>query len=389
MIYLDNNATTRMHEEVLEAMLPYLRDEYGNASSIQHKLGRAANQAVDTARQEVARSLHADPKEIVFTSGATEAINTVLKGVFDRYQSKGRHIITCQTEHKAVLTTCAFLQSRGAEVTYLPVDANGQINLQELEKAIRSDTVLVALMAANNETGVLFPVQQIAELCVAKDVLYFCDATQYIGKVHLDLAKVPIDILCLSGHKFHAPKGIGALFVRRKRKPVQVSPLLHGGKQEGGWRGGTYAVAQIVGLGEALALANTDADHVRMLRDRFEQAVLQRIPDTTVHSIETDRLYNTSNVLFKHVKAVELMTKLPHVAISSGSACVSGDRDPSHVLKAMGLRDEDALCSLRFSFSSYNTREEVDQVVSSLQEAVDKIRSSSPVWQMYKAGLLD
>lgn len=390
MIYLDNNATTRMSDQVLEEMLPFLREDYGNASSIQHKLGRRAHQAVEQARERVAQALRVDTKEIFFTSGATEAINTVLKGVYQRYQAKGRHIITSPAEHKAVLTVCEQLRGEGAEVTYLSVNAQGLIDTDELKRSIREDTVLVCLMAANNETGVLAPLGDIAAICRQKDVLFFCDATQYIGKLGIDLSQEPIDMLCLSAHKFHGPKGIGALYVRRKSKPTQIASLIQGGKQEHGFRGGTYAVAPIVGLGAALKdIEQNDAEYVRELRDQFEQLVMQEIAETKVHGSEAPRLYNTSNILFKHVRGAELMTKLPDVAISSGSACVSGDRDPSHVLKAMGISDEDALCSLRFSFSKYNTREEVVEVVAKLKAAVEKLRAESPIWQMYKAGLLD
>lgn len=390
MIYLDNNATTRMSDQVLEEMLPFLREDYGNASSIQHKLGRRAHQAVEQARERVAQALRVDTKEIFFTSGATEAINTVLKGVYQRYQAKGRHIITSPAEHKAVLTVCEQLRGEGAEVTYLSVNAQGLIDTDELKRSIREDTVLVCLMAANNETGVLAPLGDIAAICRQKDVLFFCDATQYIGKLDIDLSQEPIDMLCLSAHKFHGPKGIGALYVRRKSKPTQIASLIQGGKQEHGFRGGTYAVAPIVGLGAALKdIEQNDAEYVRELRDQFEQLVMQEIAETKVHGSEAPRLYNTSNILFKHVRGAELMTKLPDVAISSGSACVSGDRDPSHVLKAIGISDEDALCSLRFSFSKYNTREEVVEVVAKLKAAVEKLRAESPVWKMYKAGLLD
>src|SRR5690606_1513208 len=357
MIYLDNNATTRLDDGVLEAMLPYLREVYGNASSIQHKLGRKAHQAIEKARLEIAGQLQAQPQEIFFTSGATEAINTVIKGVYDRYHRKGKHIITCQTEHKAVLTTCEHIERQGAEITYLAVNAEGRINLDELSHAIRPDTILVTLMAANNETGVLFPIDQIAELCTSRVVLFFYDTTQYIGKIPIDLSQCPIDMLCLSGHKMHGPKGIGALYIRRKRKPIQLTPLLHGGKQENGLRGGTYPVANIVGLGEAIRLSTDHTASAGALRDYFEQSLQEEIEDVHIHASRSPRLANTSNVLFKHVRAAELMTKMPDIAVSSGSACVSGDRDPSHVLKAMGLSDEDALCSLRFSFSKFNTKE--------------------------------
>ncbi len=389
MIYLDNNATTRLDEEVLKAMLPYLQEEYGNASSIQHKQGRKAHQAIEKARESIADMLQAEPHEIIFTSGATEAINMVIKGVYERYQIKGKHIITCQTEHKAVLSCCEYLQSKGAEITYLSVNTQGQISLDDLALAIRPDTILVTLMAANNETGVIFPIDQIAALCASREVLFFCDTTQYIGKEHINLSQCPIDMLCLSGHKFHGPKGIGALYIRRKSKPIQLTPLLHGGKQEHGLRGGTYPVANIVGLGKAVEIAHVDPKGLLALRDYFEQSLPHHIENIHIHASKNVRLANTSNVLFKHVRAAELMTKLPNIALSSGSACVSGDRDPSHVLKAMGLSDEDALCSLRFSFSKFNSQAEIDQTIVALKEAVQKIRVQSPVWQMYKAGLLD
>lgn len=390
MIYLDNNATTRLSDEVLNEMLPYLREDYGNASSIQHKLGRRAHQAIERAREQMAKKLRVDSKELFFTSGATEAINMVLKGVFERYQTKGRHIITSPAEHKAVLTVCDYLVSKGAELTYLSVDAQGCIDLQELKKAIRKDTVLVCLMAANNETGVLSPISEIARICVQEDVLYFCDATQYVGKADIDLSSLPIDIMCMSAHKFHGPKGIGAVYVRRKSKPTQIEALIRGGNQESGLRGGTYAVAPIVGMGAAITkISLEDQKYVTDLRNQFEDLLLQEIPDTKVHAAQVPRLYNASNILFKHVRGTELMTLLPDIAISAGSACVSGNRDPSHVLKAMGLSDEDSLCSLRFSFSKYNTQQEVESVVEKLKIAVEKLRANSPIWQMYKAGLLD
>lgn len=387
MIYLDNNATTQIAEEVLEAMLPYLRDNYGNASSIQHKLGRQASHAVESARNQIATYLHVSPKELYFTSGATESINTVLKGVADRYTSKGRHIITCQTEHKAVLSTCAYLEKKGMQITYLPVDSQGNINLQELKDSITPSTILVSIMAANNETGLIHPLEDIADICQEKDVLFFCDATQYMGKKKIDLQKIAIDILCFSGHKLHAAKGVGSLYVRRKSKPIQIESLLHGGNQENGKRGGTYNIAGIVSLGKALEIAD-NSNFISSLRDYFEELVYRQIEDIFIYSQYANRLPNTSTIVFKQVKAAELMTKLPDIAVSSGSACVSGSRDPSHVLTAMGATNEDAFCSIRFSFSRYNTKKEVEQVCTALQSAVSQIRDTSPIWQMYKKGLL-
>ncbi|TJZ54927.1 cysteine desulfurase [Sphingobacterium olei] len=387
MIYLDNNATTYIADEVFEAILPYLKGEYGNASSIQHKKGRAASHAVEYARTVIADQLNAKPKEVLFTSGSTESINMVLKGVFEQYHLKGNHIITCETEHKAVLSICAYLEKKGATVTYLPVDKNGQIDLQLLRSNISKHTILVCLMAANNETGVIHPLEAIAEICQEKDTLFFCDATQYIGKEKLDLQRIPIDIMCFSGHKLHGPKGIGALFIRRKSKPIQIAPLVHGGNQENGLRGGTYNVSGIVGLAKALEIIDYSTP-LNELRNYFEETLMAHIEECTIHAIQFPRIHNTSNVLFKYVKGSELMTKLPNVALSSGSACVSGNRDPSHVLKAMHRSDEDAYCSLRISFSRYNTKAEVDTVVQELTDAVTKIRDSSPIWQLYKSGNL-
>jgi len=390
MIYLDNNATTKLDDEVLNTMLPYLREEYGNASSIQHKMGRQGNQAIEQARKQIAQYLHSNPKEIFITSGATESINTVIKGIFERYHSIGNHIITCQTEHKAVLTTCEMLEKKGASITYLPVDKSGKIKIETLEAAITKETILVTIMSTNNESGIIQPIAEIARLCNSKGVLFFCDATQSIGKHKIDLSDVGIDILCFSAHKFHGPKGIGGLFIRRKSKPIQIESLIVGGKQENSFRGGTYNVANIVGMGKAVEiLAKNNLDDITKLRDYFEQCIEKEIDDCEIIGKNEHRVGNTSNILFTHVKSSELMTKLADVAVSSGSACVSGDRDPSHVLLAMHLKPEEALSCIRFSFSKYNTKEEIDKVVYDLKENITKIRASSPIWQMYKAGLLD
>ena len=269
----------------------------------------------------------------------------------------------------------------------LSCNRHGQIDLQELETAIQPDTILVSLMAANNETGLLHPIAEIADICQRKDVLFFCDATQHIGKLPLDLQAIPIDILCFSAHKFHGPKGIGALYIRRKSKPIQIPALILGGNQEHGFRGGTYAVPQLVGMGEASRHFQFNSN-LSELRDYFESRLIAEVPEVSVHAQQCPRTPNTSNVLIKHVRSTELMTKLPDMAFSSGSACVSGSRDPSHVLKAMGLSDEDAYCSSRFSFSKYNTREEIDQAVQQIKAAVETIRKQSPIWQLYQEGLI-
>ncbi|MVZ63689.1 cysteine desulfurase family protein [Sphingobacterium humi] len=385
--YFDNNATTKMDEEVLKAMLPFLQESYGNASAVQHKLGRQANGAIEQARIQLASALNAQPKEIFFTSGATESISTVFQGIFKAYQSIGNHIISCASEHKAVVSSCQALAKQGAKQTMLSCNNHGQIDLQELEAAIQPDTILVSLMAANNETGLLHPIAEIADICQRKDVLFFCDATQHIGKLPLNLQAIPIDILCFSAHKFHGPKGIGALYIRRKSKPIQIPAMILGGNQEHGFRGGTYAVPQLVGMGEASRHFQFNSN-LSELRDYFESRLIAEVPEVSVHAQQCPRTPNTSNVLIKHVRSTELMTKLPDMAFSSGSACVSGSRDPSHVLKAMGLSDEDAYCSSRFSFSKYNTREEIDQAVQQIKAAVETIRKQSPIWQLYQEGLI-
>lgn len=389
MIYLDNNATSQLDERVLDSMLPYLRDDYANASSLQHKMGRHANQAIEESRRSVSQILQAQPKEIFFTSGATESINTVLRGVFLRYHSKGNHIITCQTEHKATLSTCEYLEKKGARISYLSVDKNGAIDLDTLKSAITPQTILVSLMSVNNETGVIHPIKDIANICQDNNLLFFCDSTQSIGKQAFDLTSVPLDFCSLSAHKFHGPKGIGALFIRRKSRPLQVEPLITGGNQEQALRGGTYNVPAIVGMGTACLQANeVDFSAIEQLRDYFEQRIITEIDDSIINAKEAPRICNTSNIMFKHVRGNELMTKIPDIAVSSGSACVSGSRDPSHVLKAMGLTDDEAFCSLRFSLSKYTTQQEIDHTVENLKTAINTIRKQSPIWQMYKDGLL-
>lgn len=387
-IYLDNNATTKIDPAVLEDMLPFLQESYGNASSVQHRMGREANEAIALARHQVAFKLGCKDNEIFFTSGATEAVNTVLRGIADAYQRKGKHIITCLSEHKAVLTTCALLEKRGMEVTYLPVDQQGQLDLQLLEDSIRDDTVLVSIMAANNETGVIHPIKEIADICQRRDVLYFCDATQYIGKKELNLANIPIDILTFSAHKIHGPKGVGALFIRRKSKPIQIPALISGGKQEQGLRGGTYNVPNIIGCGKAMEISKNHA-YIKVYRDLLEEQLTSRIPQCFVHAPATSRLDNTSFIAFRHIKSAELMTSMPQIALSSGSACASGLLDPSHVLKSMQVSDEDSFSSLRFSLSKYTEREEILQTVEELVATVEQVRSLSPIWKLFQDGLID
>lgn len=392
MVYLDNNATTRLDDAVLQAMLPFLKDEYGNASSTQHRMGRKANEAIQKARMQIAQSLSAsDPSEIFFTSGATEAINWAVKGVAERYTSLGNHIITSQTEHPAVLQTCAQLQKKGFNITYLPVNQDGLINLEHLKSAITDKTILICLMAANNETGIINPITAVANICKERNVLFFCDATQYIGKTdQLNLQEIPIDLLCISAHKFHGPKGIGALYIRKKRQPIQLETLIAGGQQENGFRGGTYPVHNLVGMGEAIARsAETDWQTVADKRDYLERQLAKKLKHVAINGEQQDRLCNTSSITIKHVLSSELMSQIPDIAISSGSACATGTRDPSHVLLAMGLSPDDAKCTIRISLSKYTTDGEIEQTIEAIVAAVHKIRSNSPTWMLFEKGLLD
>lgn len=392
LIYFDNNATTPLDPEVLDAMMPYFTTHYANASSLTHRAGRAAAAAIDTAREQTAALIGAAPNEITFTSGATEAINMAIKGVFEHYQSKGKHIISCRTEHKAVLDTLAYLEKKGAEVTYLPVASDGTINLDALETAIRPDTVLVALMWANNETGVLHPIEDIAERVHNHDTLLFCDATQAAGKIAIDIGGTGPDLLCLSAHKLYGPKGIGALYIRRRSRRIQTGALLHGGGQENKLRAGTLNVPGIVGLGKAAEIAGQllaeEAPRLAALRNTLE-TTLAKLPATAVNGQHAPRLPHVSNITFKHLRADQIMVNVPDIAMASGSACVSGTRDPSHVLMAMGLPVPDAHASLRFSLGRFNTEAEVHTAIGQLTAAVEQLRASSPIWQLHEAGLVE
>lgn len=390
-IYLDNNATTAVDPRVLDEMLPYFTNHYGNASSTNHIFGKKASAAVQQARERVADLIEAKDTEIIFTSGATESINLAIKSVFLRYQSLGNHIISCVTEHTAVLDVLRALEKQGAKVTYLPVDRDGNINLEDLRSAITDETILISLMYANNETGVIHPVKEIAEIAKEHQLLFFCDATQAIGKVSLSLKELEIDMLALSGHKIYGPKGIGALYVRKKNRKIQLEPLIRGGGQEKGLRGGTYNVPGIVGLGMACKLCNEhhqgEAERLEKLRSYLESALLN-IDETFINSANAERLPNVSNIAIRFIKAEQLMASLKNVAMSSGSACATGSLDPSHVLMAMGLDKEDAHSSLRFSLGRFNTEAEIDLTVDMLNQKIKKLRAESPVWELYKKGII-
>lgn len=391
-IYLDHCATTPVDPRVLQSMLPYFSEVYGNASSVYHRLGRKSAEAVDLARHQVAKLIHAaSAKEITFTSGATEAINQALKGVLSHYQNIGKHIITCKTEHPAVLDTCAFLAQQGVDITALATDPLGNISLDDLQRAIRPDTVLICLMYANNETGVLHPVEQIGKIAKKHNILFFCDATQAIGKIPINVIEQGIDMLALSAHKIYGPKGIGALYIKRRSRPIQVGPLLHGGKQENSLRAGTLNVPGIVGLGVAAELAaqseKEESKRLQGLRNYLEISLL-KLPETFLNGDPVNRLPHVSNICFRYVKSSEIMTQLPQLALSAGAACASGSREPSYVLTAMGLTREEAESSVRFSLGKATTEQQISYAINSIRDTVKKLREDSPIWKMHEAGLL-
>lgn len=390
-IYLDNNATTPCDPRVVEAMIPYFTEHFGNAASRNHPFGWAAEEAVDYAREQVAKLIGADPKEIIFTSGATEGDNLAIKGVFDMYASKGNHIITCTTEHKAVLDTCKHIEKMGGEVTYLPVDSDGLIDLAALEAAIKPTTILIAIMYANNETGVIMPVREISAIAKKHGVLFFTDATQAVGKVPVNVLKDGIDILTFSGHKMYGPKGIGALYVRRKNPRVKVTAQMDGGGHERGMRSGTLNVPGIVGFGKAceLCMQEMDAEAVRLsaLRDKLETALLQ-LEEAYVNGSQQHRLPHVANISFKYVEGEGLMMGFnKNIALSSGSACTSASLEPSYVLKALGLGDDLAHSSLRFGLGRFTTEEQIDYTIKHVSETVTKLREMSPLWEMFKEGI--
>lgn len=390
-IYLDNNATTPMDPRVLEAMLPYFTEHFGNAASRNHPFGWEAEEAVDYAREQVAKLIGADPKEIIFTSGATEGDNLGIKGVFEMYAGKGNHIITCTTEHKAVLDTCKHIEHLGGEVTYLKVNADGLIDLKDLEAAIKPTTILIAIMYANNEIGVIQPVKEISAIAKKQGILFFSDAVQAVGKIPVDVNKDGIDIMAFTAHKMYGPKGIGALYVRRKNPRVKVTAQMDGGGHERGMRSGTLNVPGIVGFGKACELARLemadDAVRLSKLRDKLENALTQ-IEETYVNGNCEHRLPHVTNISFKYVEGEGLLMGFnKNIALSSGSACTSASLEPSYVLKALGLGDDLAHSSLRFGLGRFTTEEQIDYTIKSVSETVLKLREMSPLWEMFKEGV--
>lgn len=389
-IYLDNNATTPLDPRVLEAMLPYMTKIFGNAASRNHAFGWQAEEAVDYARDQIAALINCSPKEIIFTSGATESDNLAIKGVYEMYASKGNHVITATTEHKAVLDTCKHIEKTGGKVTYLQVDDKGLIDLQQLEEAITDKTILISLMYANNEVGVIQPVREISAIAKKHGILFFTDGTQAVGKIPVDVEADGIDLMAFSAHKMYGPKGVGALYVRRKNPRVKVTAQMDGGGHERGMRSGTLNVPGIVGLGKAAELAKQDmeADTARIsaMRDRLERELLT-IEESYVNGSTDYRLPHVSNISFKYVEGEGLMMGVKDLAVSSGSACTSASLEPSYVLKALGLSDDLAHSSLRFGMSRFTTDDEINYAIDHVKEAVLKLREMSPLWEMYKEGI--
>ena len=380
-----------MDPRVLEAMLPYFVEKFGNAASRNHSFGWVAEEAVDYAREQVAKLINADPKEIIFTSGATEGDNLAIKGVYEMYASKGNHIITCTTEHKAVLDTCKHIEKTGGQVTYLEVQPDGLIDLAQLEAAITDQTILISIMYGNNETGVIQDVKAISKIARKHGVLFFTDATQAVGKIPVDVQADGIDLMTFSGHKMYGPKGVGALYVRRKNPRVKVTAQMDGGGHERGMRSGTLNVPGIVGLGKACELCmnemESEAKRLSAMRDRLQEGLMV-LEETYVNGNTEHRLPHTANISFKYVEGEGLMMGFnKDIALSSGSACTSASLEPSYVLKALGLGDDLAHSSLRFGLGRFTTDEQIDYTIDAVKNTVTKLREMSPLWEMFKEGV--
>jgi cysteine desulfurase len=390
-IYMDNHATTPVDPRVLDAMLPYFRQHFGNAASRNHQFGWEAEQAVEKAREQIAKLVGATSKEIIFTSGATESDNLAIKGVAEMYREKGNHIITAATEHKAVLDTCKRLEKNGYRVTYLPVGADGLISLEDLKRAIDDKTILVTIMYANNEIGVIQPIAEIGKLCHEKGVLFHSDAVQAIGKVPVNVIKDNIDLMSITAHKIYGPKGVGALYVRRKNPRVQITAQIDGGGHERGMRSGTLNVPGIVGLGAACELAMNEmpeeSKRLAYLRDKLRKKFEDNLDEIHINGTMEHRLPGNLNMSFVYVEGESLLMGINDIAVSSGSACTSATLEPSYVLKALGLGDDVAHSSIRFGIGRFNTEAEIDYIADKLIDTVNKLRELSPLYEMVKEGI--
>ena len=391
-IYLDNNATTPCDPRVVDTMVPYFYELHGNAASRSHPYGWQAEEAVDYAREQVANLIGADKKEIIFTSGATEGDNLALKGVFEMYKRKGDHIITLQTEHKAVLDSCKKIEKMGGKVTYLEVEGDGRVDLKKLEAAITDKTILISIMYANNETGVIQPMKEIGEICAKHGVLFMSDATQAVGKIPVHPKELGIHIMAFTAHKMYGPKGVGAVFVNRKNPRVKLTAQLDGGGHERGMRSGTLNVPGIVGFGKACEIAQQemaqDAERLSKLRDKLEKGFMESLEECYINGNTEHRMPHVTNISFKHVEGEGLMmTFNQNIAVSSGSACTSASLEPSYVLIALGLGDDLAHSSIRFSLGRFTTDEEIDIALDMISKGVTHMRDLSPIWEMYKDGV--
>lgn len=391
-IYLDNNSTTPCDPRVVKAMLPYFTDYFGNSASRNHPFGWQAEEGVDYAREQIAKLINVEPKEIIFTSGATESDNLGLKGVYEMYQRKGNHIITLQTEHKAILDSCKKLEKMGADVTYLAVQRDGLVDLEELEAAITDKTILISVMWANNETGVIQPMKAIGDICAKHGVLLMSDATQAVGKIPVDPKATGVHLMAFTSHKMYGPKGVGALFVNRKNPRVKVTAQMDGGGHERGMRSGTMNVPGIVGFGTAAELARLEmeeeAKRLSKLRDKLETSLMNNLEEVYINGNTEHRMPHVTNLSFKHVEGEGLMmTFNQNIAVSSGSACTSASLEPSYVLMALGLGDDLAHSSIRFSLGRFTTEEEIDAAIDALTKGVNHMRDLSPIWEMYKEGI--
>ena len=388
-VYMDNQATTQVDPRVLDAMLPYFTEKFGNAASRNHEFGWKAEEAVETARGQVARLIHASPREIIFTSGATESINLALKGVVEAaHRVEGVEIITQASEHKAVLDTCKRLEKSGCQVTYLPVDKDGRIDLEDLRRAITPRTILISIMHANNEIGVIQPIEEIGKIAKERKVFFHVDAAQSVGKIPVDVENFGIDLLSISAHKLYGPKGVGALYVRRKDPHVELAALIDGGGHERGLRSGTLNVPAIVGLGKGCDICQKEmveeGERLRRLRDRLKEAITGRLDDTFINGSMRNRLPNNLNLSFAGVEGDALLMGINDVAVSSGSACTSATLEPSHVLRALGVSEDLAHSSIRFGLGRFNTEEEVDYVADRVVETVKRLRELSSLFETAK-----
>ena len=390
-IFLDNHSTTPMDPRVLEAMMPYFTEKFGNAASRNHSFGWEAEKAVDDARQQIARLIHADPKEIIFTSGATESDNLALKGVAEMYREKGDHIITSVTEHRAILDTAKRLEKQGVKVTYLPVGSDGLVNPDEVRKAITDKTILISIMLANNEIGTINPVAEISRIAKERGILFHCDATQGVGKIPVDVEAMGIDLMSFTAHKIYGPKGVGALYVRRKNPRVRLAPMIDGGGHERGMRSGTLPVPLIVGFGKACELCEQlmpeEGKRLTYLRDKLKDGILNNLEEVYLMGHPIQRLPNNVNTSFAYVEGESLLMGLKEIALSSGSACTTATLEPSYVIRAMGVGHDLAHSTIRFGLGRFNTEEEVDYVIKRLIETTTRLREMSPLYELAKEGV--